>query len=193
VSQTLIRRILNKIFLSKKGKWDYEYSHGVWDFLDSELEKERLKVLSKALEGCGKNQELLEIGCGEGILLQFLPPDSFKKYWGLDISDWAIQKAKAKQFPRTEFISGDMENFIPQPNMDTILFNESIYYSKNPILLFNRYLKNLKPGGRILTSIYENPQHLEWIGQFQKIQRPIQSWSVENEKGRWKIDLYLKG
>ena len=76
-----------------------------------------------------KNQDLLEVGCGGGFVLNFLA-DSFpgSSLSGVDISPIAISQAR-KRFPEYNFLVGDIQS--PE-------FSEEQKYSlvKNLITVF---------------------------------------------------------
>jgi len=66
-----------------------------------------------------KDSNILDIGCGNGRLVQNIPSES--KYTGLDISPKLISKAKAKH-PTHNFVTGDILALPFQDNSFDIVF-----------------------------------------------------------------------
>ena len=63
----------------------------------SDWVKYRKKILP-LLIGYSKNAEILEVGCGSGLLLQYLDHEGYKNLSGIDISEEQVQKAKARGY-----------------------------------------------------------------------------------------------
>lgn len=80
-------------------------------FLHNQIE-ERAYVIEQNLAkmGKGKDYSLLDIGCGEGFLLQFFY-DRGKKVKGIDIGSYALQHFHPELLPFFE--KGDMETLLP--------------------------------------------------------------------------------
>lgn len=91
---------------------------------------------------------------------------------------------------------------------DCIVFNEVLYYSRDPLYLLRKYAKLLLPGGKIIISIYQKPGALSLkkrLLHYLQPRRPMsnlhctemiadfmsrQGWIIETDDlvaGRWRI------
>jgi 2-polyprenyl-3-methyl-5-hydroxy-6-metoxy-1,4-benzoquinol methylase len=189
--QNKIRSINNKLFHTKAGKWDWEYSHGVWDFLHNESEVPRLETLSKMITG-KPVKTILEIGSGEGLLGKYLPKSAYNHFLGIDISKEAIEKAKVYQSAKMIYLPANMETYKATESFDLVIFNECLYYANNPIKLFNRYLQFVRPSGFIITSIADHPKHQKLLIKLRKQFNCIQSETTNTGSGIWHCDVFQK-
>ena len=175
---------------NKQVAWDKQYSAGNWEILKSPLEDERFDAVNNVMLSFANNASILEIGCGEGLLQAKMEQRAYAEYVGIDISAVAIKSALRHQNKSTKYLHANMEVFTPRKKFDIIIFTESIYYSDNPVLLFTRYLNFLRPGGRIITSIYETDENLQVINDLQALYQPVATKVTVNERGKWYCDVY---
>src|SRR3954451_11765307 len=64
---------------------DAQYSSAEWDYLRSIGEAPRFGVVSAYCRHLASNGSLLEIGCGEGFLLEHLDRSCYEHFTGVDI------------------------------------------------------------------------------------------------------------
>jgi SAM-dependent methyltransferase len=143
---------------------------------------------------------LLDVGCGEAVLRRFLPPSL--SYFGIEPS------AKAGN-GRTDIACASAESFAAGSNRwDCIVFNEVLYYSRDPLYLLRKYAQFLIPNGKIIISIYQKPEALSLktrLLHYLYPRRPVsnlhctqmvsdfisrQRWAIETDDlvaGRWRI------
>lgn len=88
-----------------------EYPPEELEYLHNQIE-ERAYVIEQNLEKMGKNGDysLLDIGCGEGFLLQFFH-DRGKRVKGIDIGSYALSQFHPDMIPFFE--KGNMETLLP--------------------------------------------------------------------------------
>ena len=96
--------------------------------------------------------KVLDIGCGPADILAYLPEVD---YWGFDISDAYIQRARALfgcrgKFQCRELVVADIENM---PSFDVVLALGLIHHlgDEEAVGIMRLAYKALKPGGRLLT------------------------------------------
>lgn len=146
------------ISLVTKESWDATYASGRWDYLRTVDEMERYSTIVAYCHvlggGLTDHLSILDVGCGEGILLELLNPQSYVRYVGVDISDVAIQRARPKGNAKTVFASEDVESYVPNENFSTIVYNECLYYLRDPLALMKRHEAILKPNGVFIVSMY---------------------------------------
>jgi len=189
---------LRRIFSSVRGQnspprtkeeWDASYIAGDWDYMRRSDELEHYKtILSECYEfGGGRDGDayILDVCCGEGILLDLLPSDWYTRYVGVDLSDVAIQRAKDKENEYVSFVREDVRHFQTSERFSIIVFNECLYYFQQPLALLKRYEHYLSPNGVIIISMYQehsNQREDLWnrIGASYVIEN---EHKIENSKG----------
>lgn len=87
-----------------------------WGEANAVLDKERVKLIDKFVEG----EKVLDVGCANGVYTNYLSKKGFKAY-GIDIVTEFIKNNK-KKYPKIEFKKGSADS-IPYPNkfFDTII------------------------------------------------------------------------
>lgn len=126
-------------------------------------------------------QKVVDIGCGPGIVLRFLPEDI--EYVGFDVSSEYVEharKAHAGNSKRT-FLVGSSEDFannLPQAmaNADLVLINGVLHHLDDgeAIAALGLARACLGPGGRLVS--YENC--------LLRSQARIARWIVSKDRGR---------
>jgi 2-polyprenyl-3-methyl-5-hydroxy-6-metoxy-1,4-benzoquinol methylase len=100
--------------------------------------------------------DLLDVGCGAGVLLDHLHPDAFATYTGVDFPK-AIERAQPRVSARVSFVASDLREFRTPSRFDTIVFNEVLYYVDDPIAEIDRYAGFLNPAGVFVASTHRKP------------------------------------
>lgn len=132
--------------------WDSEYSTGNWTFMASE--QSRYAVIAGYIK---PGSCVLDVGCGEGLLFGWIRARGYARYIGLDVSKVAVSKLAARRERGATFLQADAEEFQlaeSDPPMDAIVFNETLYYFREPLVTLKRYAGYLKPDGVIIVSTY---------------------------------------
>jgi len=70
-----------------KEKWEKEYEKGQWNYLDKEsIERSRTAIVAVFVSYMVDNGIILDVGCGEGVLADYLSDELRANYTGIDIS-----------------------------------------------------------------------------------------------------------
>jgi len=155
--QTLISFLKRKVLRINRDRWNYQYAKGLWEGLKALDELARFSVIVGYVKHLKPGQpEILEIGCGEGLLQQRLQTQNYGRYVGLDISDLAITNARQAGDEKCTYLVADMDTYEPQGQYDMIIFNEVIYYSKHPLKTLLRLAGYLKPEGLLIVTINDH-------------------------------------
>ena len=97
---------------------------------------------------------VLDIGCGLGILLEKLKNEKKCAVQGIDISQTAIIKVKEKG------LSGMVAKVPPIPlpsnTFDTVIATELLEHIANPVELVREMIRIIKPGGSIIVTVPNN-------------------------------------
>lgn len=135
--------------------WDADYRTNVWTYMAALEEVSRYAVIAGYITYLKRGScSLLDVGCGEGVLLDRLRPHGYIKYVGVDVSNIAVAKLIRKQDPKTVFLQADAETFQPTEAYDVIVFNEALYYFHAPLDTLKRYVRFLRPDGILIISTY---------------------------------------
>ena len=145
-----------------KAHWERQYQSGRWSYLHQLQELGHYSVIAGYVKYLKHNASLLDLGCGDGILAERLDAHSFSEYVGIDLSDVAISHAQTRGYARATFEGADIERYTPRRSFDVIVFNESLYYLKDPLGTLARYRQYLKPRGIFIVSMYLSPRAPLW-------------------------------
>lgn len=93
-----------------------------------------------------KNDKVLEIGCGLGVLLKKVPS---KKKIGIETNDYAIKESRRRGL---SVIKTDAEKGMAfkDSSFDAIIMNEVIEHLKKPKFVLKECFRILSPGGKII-------------------------------------------
>ncbi|MGP9813838.1 class I SAM-dependent methyltransferase [Rhodopseudomonas sp. NSM] len=138
----------------EKSTWDAEYGDGRWNYIGQLHENSRYWAIIGYMDAFRRDGEYLDVGCGDGVLFRRFRALGYQRYVGIDISDVAIEKLAPHQDDRTIFAQADGNVHEPEGRFDVVVFNESLYYLRDPIRSLERYAQSLKPGGCIIVSTY---------------------------------------
>ncbi|KAJ1420464.1 S-adenosyl-L-methionine-dependent methyltransferase [Ochromonadaceae sp. CCMP2298] len=145
-----------------EAKWNKEWKSGAWTYMDTvAVERARVAVISGVLIPMfgNANASVLDIGCGEGPIADFLTPHEKSKYVGVDISKEAIGAAKRARGPPLKFVHAAAHEFVPNHKFDVVVFSEVLYYVEYEKVL-KQYEGYLNPGGVIIISIFHQSDAL---------------------------------
>ncbi|OKL43174.1 class I SAM-dependent methyltransferase [Pseudovibrio exalbescens] len=163
--------------------WDEEYRQGRWAFLRSLPESGRYGIIGMWLALSEANDEVLDIGCGEGLLYERLAPMGIKRYVGMDLAPAALEIANVD--PQVASLrAGDMHTFEPEAGetFSAIIFNEVLHFAEDPAAVVARYVPFLKPGGVIALSMY-SPKRPE-SGANKLIAK---LWEATDDESQWDV------
>ncbi len=134
---------------------------------DEKLEREDIEKLKRLIDEIDiKNGNILDCGCGTGILYPFLleKVGSKGKIFGMDISFKMLKKAKIKN--HKFLIQGDAES-IPflSSSFDTIIFLNAFPHFQNKKIVLKESFRVLKEGGKLFI-LHTSPR--EEVNSFHK-------------------------
>jgi 2-polyprenyl-3-methyl-5-hydroxy-6-metoxy-1,4-benzoquinol methylase len=133
--------------------WDQDYQAGRWDGADEKEQLSRYALLGGIITLTGASS-LLDVGCGRGLLREFIPPDALTSYTGLDVSQVALNKVSNPK-PYEKFVCTRLEDWQPEGVYEAIVMNEVLYYLEDPCEALNKMSRCLHPGGALVISIYQ--------------------------------------
>lgn len=139
-----------------KQLWERQYESGRWDYLAGDQEYFRYALIGSFLRRQQRPLRILDIGCGEGVLLRHLNSALVAGYTGLDLAQAALDQFHPKRDGH-QYLCGSLEDFAPSEKWDAIVFNEVLYYTRDPVAQLRKFETSLNPGGIMIVSIYRKP------------------------------------
>jgi SAM-dependent methyltransferase len=171
--------------------WEAQYRRDQWSFLRGLDQMTRYSVIAGYVQALKRDGKLLDVGCGEGLLLDQLGDSAYSKFIGIDISQTAVERARAKHHPRSFFTCVDAREFVADENFDTIIFNEVLYYFPDPLAVTRTYCGWLEPNGLLITSLYGRSDRARAIGRLlKKAYRSVDEVEISSHGERWTIDVF---
>lgn len=113
---------------------------------------EQLRLMMQVTQ-LGPQHHALDLGCGNGMISEYLSDSTGAHVTGLDFIPEAIHQAQqrtAAKAKRLAFIVGDINRLeLPTQAFDVILSIDSIYFSEDYALTIKQLKTALKPGGQM--------------------------------------------
>ncbi len=157
---------------------------------DLRLKSTRFDAVIALMRERYEQPAVLEIGCGEALMLRRMHADDYSRFLGIDLSEVAVQRAQAFANERAAFLKADMQAFTTEEAYDVIAFNESLYYAKDPAVVFERYLRFLKPDGCIIVTAFENKYTAPMWPALAKRWQQVNTREVRVGEQCWRIAVY---
>jgi 2-polyprenyl-3-methyl-5-hydroxy-6-metoxy-1,4-benzoquinol methylase len=111
----------------------------------------RYSVIHGFVQEFARDGSVLDVGCSEGVLQERI---AYGRYLGIDVFPQAIARAAHKADERTRFVHADADSFAPDEQFDAIIWNECLYYLRDPIAVIQRYRRYLRPRGVMIVSMF---------------------------------------
>lgn len=179
-----------------KTTWDGDYRLGVWDHLDSLDEMAHYAVIAGyvAAPELADAPAVLDVGCGRGILYHHLRRVRLDRYVGVDLSSEALVDARRRAGGGASFEQADFESWEVPRRFDFVVFNESLYYARDPAATLTRYGTCLTAGGYLIVSIYRNGHEKPLWRSIERHASAVHGTTVDNGRGGvWDIRVLRPG
>ena len=133
---------------------------------------------------------LLDIGCGDGNLLEMLRYFPYESFLGLDVSAEAVQLAQARNIPRASFAVADFTAQPPVGKFDFILSTGSICYAVNPLAALQSLVPLLADEGAFVISLWRFGHNSAIWHSLEQHFAVVDATAVTNAKGlQWDIKV----
>jgi len=161
ISKRVVEMTDKRIIDTEKGmKEYYELEAGLVDYgnldeYNAQLERRRTESIV-ALLNLDNNMSLLDIGCGEGLQLEYIRKKySYIRLSGIDISETMVGRAKVR-VPSANLIArsatGEGLGF-ERGSFDRIICSEVLEHLPHPEKVLANAYEVLKPGGLLVVSV----------------------------------------
>jgi 2-polyprenyl-3-methyl-5-hydroxy-6-metoxy-1,4-benzoquinol methylase len=170
--------------------WEQQYRSGGWDYLAGKDEAGHYLAIA---EFCGRHLRdgnLLDIGCGAGILVGYLQRQAgmaAARYTGVDLTEEAVRQA-ALSCPGANFSRLDYSTDAVPGRYDGVIFNETLYCFDQPVAVLDKSIaENMHAGSLLIVSMYGDHHEAIWDAVASRCDT-VDERVVENSSGvRWKI------
>lgn len=138
-------------------------------------------------EAVGPPPRVLDVGSGDGILLEFLEKkwgkDMISTYTGVDLSEAMVMEAR-RRYPKATFLHQDFLSFHHDQPYDTIIFNEAFHYFPSQVDPLNHAVQLLRPqrGSRIIISHPKGLKSIHRQHEMSPILVPLMAPTVKDLK-----------
>lgn len=170
-----------------KEVWEAQYGSGRWEFMRRLEELARYSVIAGYLHHLKPGGSVLDVGSGEGLLVDHLRPLGYSRYLGVDLSEAAVRQAAGRQDAKTAFAAADAETYAPPQRWDAIVFNECIYYFNDPLGTVRRYAAFLEDGGLFIVSTFRSRRADVIARRLLASCRLLEETAITNRKGTWVV------
>jgi len=113
---------------------------------------EQLELLLQVTR-LGPTHQALDLGCGNGMIAEYLSDRSGAHITGLDYIPLAIHQAQVRTAPKADrlsFVVGDINMLtLPEQAFDVIISIDSLYFSQDYPLTLRALKAALRPGGQM--------------------------------------------
>jgi SAM-dependent methyltransferase len=171
-------------------RWEEQYRSGHWAFMRATDELARYSVITGYLHHLHPGGSVLDVGSGEGLLLDHLRPFGVSRYLGIDLSEEAVRQGAHRMDGHASLLAADAEVYQPGERWDAIVFNECVYYFEDPIGTVLRYRDSLAEGGTLIVSTFRT-RRADVIAKRLIERMPlVEEVAVINRKGTWVVRVF---
>ena len=138
--------------------WNAQYKLGIWDYLDTPGDAAPIFNL---VEEYTPDAKVLDLGCGTSANLPLIA-GRYRHYHGVDISQRAIERARALGRPDTSFETADIFTYAPAEQYNAILLREVLYYfpAEKASELLRRVARFLEADGKVFVQVWHGAKSL---------------------------------
>lgn len=187
------RAVRSALGMDRRSRWNKQFAEGGWEWLKNLEELAHHSVLIGYLQRLAPGGRVLDMGCGNGMLVRGVSSKPWSDYIGIDFEE-PIKHCADLVDDVTKFATGDMNDYVPTGTFDAIIFNESAYYHWDAVKGFQRYVSYLNPGGVLLISMVHNAKSPNIWAAIEPLWPTLDSVYIKNSKGtEWTVKAIAAG
>ncbi|MGA7417477.1 MAG: class I SAM-dependent methyltransferase [Acidimicrobiales bacterium] len=154
----------------------------------------RYSLLAGYVRYIGERPDILDIGCGEGLLRRHLDGVPIGHYTGIDLCSTAIARARGLRDGFTTFLCADVMS-TELASADLIVLNEVLYFADDPTAMLERIAGLLRPDGHLLVSIWRHAGDRHLWSNLRRHFRLEDTVKIQNPSSRlarrgWRVACY---
>ena len=160
-----------------------------WEYLGDLSELARYAVIAGYVRRLRPRASVLDVGSSNGVLAEELKHD-VHLFRGIEYDAASVQKANERRIAAAEFLVADANTYVTADKFDVIVFNETLYYLRDPIQLLHRYARCLRPDGILIVSNFVARNLLRFPKEIGRHFEVIEQTTVINSRGLgWTIQV----
>ncbi len=173
--------------------WDRQYCAGAWEHLASRSERAHYLAIAGYVQALRARPAILDVGCGPGHLAELMARGRGTRYFGIDLSDEAIRRARHRALAWMQFHVADLDTWTPPGRFSLIIFCESLSYARHPLTTLLRYAQALKPDGALIVSMYQHRNHRRIWRNAERYFETAAATSCTNHRGQfWDVRVFRR-
>jgi 2-polyprenyl-3-methyl-5-hydroxy-6-metoxy-1,4-benzoquinol methylase len=173
--------------------WNAQYRSGLWDDLDSVERSALYLTICELYQRHVGDGALLDIGCGSGMLYQYLTEHASLHsacYTGVDVADDAIRCATAS-FPGVRISRRDYDSESVGSRFDCVIFNDSLQCFDDPGAILEKCARdNLHPCSVLIVAMSGWEHAALWELLEHRCQLLDQRDGYGDDGGAWTVRVY---
>jgi len=145
-------------YWQSQANWDITWKAGNWSYLEmNAIERSRIAIIGGVLipKFASFNASILDVGCAEGAITDFLSAQQRAQYIGIDLSHEAIRRAQTKRGSPMSFIQASASKYEPEKAVDVIIFSDILDYVTMVRRFLARYISFLRPNGIVIIAMFK--------------------------------------
>eukprot|EP00164_Ancoracysta_twista_P010729 GFYU01016298.1.p1 GENE.GFYU01016298.1~~GFYU01016298.1.p1 ORF type:complete len:216 (-),score=52.48 GFYU01016298.1:35-682(-) len=165
--------------------WAEKYSKDVflWDYRVPGDTVTELQALHSDFSGI----QLLDAGCGDGLMADFFRPLSMKKVVGIDLSDGMLEIAKSRKF-YDELKQQDLSKSLDfeTESFDVVAcLGVTSYLDPKGTPVISEFVRLCKSGGHVIITVRSDLTDTEgWIERFNEVEADGKMKKLKESRGR---------
>jgi SAM-dependent methyltransferase len=160
-----------------------------WEYLENLSELARYAVIVGYIRRMKPHATVLDVGASNGVLAEELKHD-VRRIRGIEFDAASVRNAKDRSIAVAEFFEADANTYKTDDKFDVIVFNETMYYMRDPIQLLRRYAGYLQPGGILIVSNFIARYLLRFPDEIARHFQVVEQTTVVNSQGLgWTIQV----
>jgi SAM-dependent methyltransferase len=149
------------------------------------IERMRVRAIRRLLALSG-SERVLEVGCGGGNLIERVGGRRF----GIDLSPFILDKARARLGPAVPLVRGDAMSLpFASGAFDRVLCSEVLEHVLNPESVVRELRRVLRPGGHAVVSV-PNEQVINWLKRV-AFALPLSRRLIAGDAGGYQVPLRM--